>query len=142
VPSKPNWRSSTDHNALNRLERPDFAWEFLRRNRNYRAEYERITRHQADGAHDDISASAEIARYWGVMFRCGPRYTRIRGEGLMACRTRADSSPVIVVRIADWSDSQGMRRGASLDACVFGGGWVVSSPERGNGWFQITHPTR
>ena len=92
MPSKPDWRSSTDTNALNRLERPDFAWEFLRRNRNYREDYEQITRQQAAGAQATVIDAAEIARHWGVMFCCQPRDTRTRGEGLVAGGTRADSS--------------------------------------------------
>jgi hypothetical protein len=37
---KLDWRSETA--ALNQLERQGFAWEFLRRNSSYRADYERI----------------------------------------------------------------------------------------------------
>jgi len=41
---RPDWRSRTADEELNRLERPGFAWEFLRRNKTYRAAYERMSR--------------------------------------------------------------------------------------------------
>jgi hypothetical protein len=38
----PDWRLQTTEHALNRLERQGFAWEFLRRNPDYRSDYERL----------------------------------------------------------------------------------------------------
>lgn len=49
--------------------RPEFAAEFLRRNRQYRADYARMVRRIAAGAVSEDAARAALARRWGLSFR-------------------------------------------------------------------------
>jgi len=56
----PDWRLQTTERALNRLERQGFAWEFLRRNPDYRRDYDRLR-----GA---SSLDRSPAPHWGVRF--------------------------------------------------------------------------
>lgn len=62
------WRSSDAIEQLNRLERPGFALEFLRRNAGYRHDYKRTLRQIARGQADPGSARSELARRWGLRF--------------------------------------------------------------------------
>ena len=62
------WRSSETIQQLNRLERPGFAIEFLRRNAGYRRDYARTLRQIARGAIDPDSARSALARRWGLCF--------------------------------------------------------------------------
>ena len=66
-----DWRSPGDYHALALLDAPDFAWQFLKRNPEFRDEARKL----ADLAEQDsLSADAtdEFARRWGVRFRAGP----------------------------------------------------------------------
>ncbi len=62
------WRSSEAIEQLNRLQRPGFALEFLRRNASYRQDYKRTLRRIARGQTDPGSARSELARRWGLRF--------------------------------------------------------------------------
>ena len=65
-----DWRSPGVYQALALLDAPDFAWQFLKRNPEFRDE----TRKLADlTEQDSLSADAadEFARRWGVLFRAG-----------------------------------------------------------------------
>ena len=62
------WRSPETIDHLNRLERPGFAVEFLRRNAEYRRDYTRIQRQIARDHVDAESARADFARRWGLRF--------------------------------------------------------------------------
>ena len=42
MPKRPDWRSASAVETLDRLDRAGFAWEFLRRNPRYRNEYSQI----------------------------------------------------------------------------------------------------
>lgn len=61
----PDWRLQQTELALNRLERQGFAWEFLRRNPEYRSEYDRLRSVLASGP-DASHRSA--APQWGLRF--------------------------------------------------------------------------
>lgn len=63
------WRSPETIDHLNRLERPGFAVEFLRRNAEYRRDYAHIQRQIARDYVDAESARADFARRWGLRFR-------------------------------------------------------------------------
>jgi hypothetical protein len=65
MPHLPNWRSSAKTDALYKLERPGFAWEFLRRNHHYRKAYAQWCRQHAPDAAD----SADTFARWGLSFR-------------------------------------------------------------------------
>lgn len=63
------WRSPETIDRLNRLERPGFAVEFLRRNTHYRRDFAR-TQHQIERASVDAeTARVGLARRWGLRFR-------------------------------------------------------------------------
>lgn len=49
--------------------RAEIAAEFLRRNRNYRAEYAQMLKRIADGSVAQDAAQAAFARRWGLSFR-------------------------------------------------------------------------
>ncbi len=84
MPTKPDWRSSTDEAALNKLERPGFAWEFLRRNQEYRAGFEQIIGSRTDNKPEVADAAANFARRWGLVFRPGPSAQRRRNRDILA----------------------------------------------------------
>jgi len=63
------WRSPDAVAQMNRLERPGFALEFLRRNARYRSDYARLQRRIAHGHVDAGVANAALARRWGLRFR-------------------------------------------------------------------------
>ncbi|WP_439496122.1 transcriptional regulator domain-containing protein [Bosea sp. (in: a-proteobacteria)] len=66
----PDWRLQQTERALNRLERQGFAWEFLRRNPDYRSDYNRLrsTLTSRRGA-SQRSATPQ----WGLRFPDRPR---------------------------------------------------------------------
>ena len=63
------WRSPETIDSLNRLERPGFAVEFLRRNPDYRRDFVRTQRQIARTAVDAETARSDLARRWGLRFR-------------------------------------------------------------------------
>ncbi|HET6608941.1 MAG TPA: DUF6499 domain-containing protein [Rhodopila sp.] len=63
------WRAPETIEQLNRLERPGFAVEFLRRNADYRRGYAHLLRQISEGALDPDVARAEFAHQWGLRFR-------------------------------------------------------------------------
>ncbi len=75
-----DWRSKAAEEKLKLLERPGFAWEFLRRNSAYRAAYNRISRRDANQS----QAGADIARRWGLLYRPKPATWRHRNTNLLA----------------------------------------------------------
>lgn len=62
------WRSSDTIEQLNRLDRPGFAVEFLRRNAGYRTDYTRTFRQIARGRANPGTAKTELASRWGLSF--------------------------------------------------------------------------
>lgn len=68
------WRSPETIDHLNRLERPGFAVEFLRRNAEYRREYAQTQRQIARDHVDAETARADLARRWGLRFRPRPEH--------------------------------------------------------------------
>lgn len=63
------WRSPETIERLNRLHRPGFAAEFLRRNVDYQRDYSRMERQIAHAKTDAATARADFARRWGLRFR-------------------------------------------------------------------------
>lgn len=63
--SKENWRSRSAYEYATDMEPQGLAWEFLRRNADYRAAYE-----AAAGQTDPLTAS--VAEHWGLRFPGGP----------------------------------------------------------------------
>jgi hypothetical protein len=69
MPKAPDWRSQPAADDLDKLERPELAAEFLRRNRDYRRDYDRTARRLAAGKVSEADADAALARRWGLSFR-------------------------------------------------------------------------
>lgn len=63
------WRSPETIERLNRLHRPGFAVEFLRRNTDYQRDYARTQRQIFLTGTDAAEARSEFARRWGLRFR-------------------------------------------------------------------------
>ncbi|QPF90837.1 transcriptional regulator domain-containing protein [Bradyrhizobium commune] len=63
------WRSPETIDRLNRLERPGFALEFLRRNADYRRDFARTKRQVARDGADPETIRTGFARRWGLRFR-------------------------------------------------------------------------
>ena len=61
----PDWRLQQTERALNRLERQGFAWEFLRRNPDYRSEYDRL---RGTLATRPGASQRSAALQWGLRF--------------------------------------------------------------------------
>lgn len=64
-----DWRSADTIEHLNRLSRPGFAVEFLRRNPDYRRDYARTLREIKRRSADAEAARSRLARRWGLRFR-------------------------------------------------------------------------
>jgi hypothetical protein len=69
-----DWRLQDASDALKELDRAGLAWEFLRRNPEYREDYRRALERIASGAITEEAAMAQISRRWGLSFR--PRSRR------------------------------------------------------------------
>ncbi len=65
MPRRPDWRSPSNYDYLEQLDRAGMAWEFLRRNREYRKDFVRIL----DATAREATA---IAERWGLSFRLRP----------------------------------------------------------------------
>lgn len=65
MPRRPDWRSPSNYHYLEQLDRAEMAWEFLRRNQEYRKDFVRIL---------DVTAreATAIAERWGLSFRLRP----------------------------------------------------------------------
>jgi hypothetical protein len=64
-----NWRI-TGADYLQQLDRPGFAWEFLRRNPAYQKDYKRIAREDASDASSEGRSRDALVWRWGLAF-CG-----------------------------------------------------------------------
>lgn len=62
----PDWRLQQTERALNQLERQGFAWEFLRRNPDYRREYDRLR--STPASRRDVSLLRSAPQQWGLRF--------------------------------------------------------------------------
>ncbi len=83
MPRMQDWRSAKG-SATTSLDRQDFAWEFLRRNPTYRADYERIVRSHHDDKPEAANAVANFARHWGLNCTGRPRTLFPRSECTLA----------------------------------------------------------
>jgi hypothetical protein len=59
-----DWRSPESYKNYQAADEPDFAWECLRRNQNYRNEYLALS-----GNRLRLAVSSEYRRRWGLSFR-------------------------------------------------------------------------
>ena len=77
MPRTTDWRSQHAVDALLELDRAGLAWEFLRRNPDYREDFRQTLQRIASGEISEEAAMTEFSRRWGVSFR--PR-SRLAGE--------------------------------------------------------------
>jgi len=63
-----NWRSADTYSEALDYDAAAFAWEFLRRNPEYRSDYAELAEARTHEAPDGLT----IRRRWGVCFRSGP----------------------------------------------------------------------
>jgi hypothetical protein len=68
MPDGAGWRSSETTDYLEDAQRPGFAWEFVRRDPNYRDDYERMNRHLALGTQAEKEVALALAERWGLKF--------------------------------------------------------------------------
>lgn len=85
MPTISDWRLPRAAESLNGLDRAGFAWEFLRRNPQYRADYGRIDLQAMAGRR----SPAAIGKNWGLSFRLQPRALRSAGSRNLATGTAA-----------------------------------------------------
>ena len=72
MPTPPGRRPRRAVDLPDALGRADLAAEFLRRNRNYRADHAQMQHRIASGAVARNAAETVFARRWGLSFRDGP----------------------------------------------------------------------
>ncbi len=68
MPDDESWRSQDATAYLDRVQRAGFAWEFLRRNPDYRNDYEDMSRDVASGTVTALEAALALAQRWGLSF--------------------------------------------------------------------------
>ena len=89
MPANFDWRSSTEDDYLKHLDRPGFAWEFLRRNPAYQEDYETIVRGAASDVGSGGTTSEALARRWGLSFPGRSKACRRRSGCVLAARDLA-----------------------------------------------------
>ena len=68
MPDGAGWRSPEATDYLEDAQGPGFAWEFLRRDPDYRREYHRMSLHMAGGSSPELEAALALAQRWGLKF--------------------------------------------------------------------------
>ena len=68
MPDDESWRSQDATVYLDHVQRAGFAWEFLRRNPDYRSDYEDMSRDVASGTAGTLKAALALAQRWGLSF--------------------------------------------------------------------------
>jgi hypothetical protein len=89
MPAASDWRSPAEYDDLKHLDRPGFAWEFLRRNPAYQEDYETIVRGAASDAGSEGMTSEALARHWGLSFPGQSKTCRQPGDRILAARDAA-----------------------------------------------------
>jgi hypothetical protein len=86
MPDDESWRSQDATAYLDRVQRAGFAWEFLRRNPDYRDDYEHMSRHLPDGTTIALEAALALAQRWGLSFPVRPAAAERPGTGTLGNR--------------------------------------------------------
>ena len=89
MPRTTDWRSQEAVDALLELDRAGLAWEFLRRNPDYREDFRRTLQRIASGEISEEAAMTEFSRRWGLSFRPRSRFAGEREPDDLAARARA-----------------------------------------------------
>jgi hypothetical protein len=77
-----SWRSDERYASLHQLKSTDLAWEFLRRNPAYQADYQQFQSRGVSGA--ATAPLGDPMLPWGLTFPGGPRAVGERTAGLLA----------------------------------------------------------
>jgi hypothetical protein len=72
MPRTTDWRSQDAVDALLDLDRAGLAWEFLRRNPDYREDFRQTSQRIASGEISEEAAMMEFSRRWGYPFARDP----------------------------------------------------------------------
>lgn len=75
-----DWRSPETYRPIQDVNAAGFAWEFLRRNPDYRRDVKKLAGKPAAS----IKVGDAFARHWGLPFRDGPKPLRCRNTGVLA----------------------------------------------------------
>src|SRR3546814_21131038 len=67
MPQESDWRSGAAYDYIDQLNTSDLAWEFLRRNREYRESYYELARR----GHFNGEQARSFAEHWGLSLRFG-----------------------------------------------------------------------
>ena len=84
-----SWRSESAYDYIDKLSPGDLAWEFLRRNPNYRKAYEELV--AAGRLTEEVAR--EFAAYWGLRFRRGPSQLCAYPADLLDPTNRSSDAP-------------------------------------------------
>ena len=84
IPDASTWRSSADYERLDELTASDLAWEWLRRNEAYDADFEA----SASARGDPEPLTERIRQRWGLRFPCRSPDRPSRCAGLLASAGR------------------------------------------------------
>jgi len=94
-----SWRTGSAYDYIDGLSAPDIAWEFLRRNHDYRREYSELQ----DSGHLAPDKARALSDRWGLSFRYRPGPQCIDyGYLLDPYRRSVQTSPRSVTGIARW----------------------------------------
>ena len=87
MPRTRDWRSPEAAEALKDLDRSGLAWEFLRRNREFREHYTTILERIASNALSEEAALTEVADRWDASSSATRTCRRVRApwSGVRSC---------------------------------------------------------
>ncbi|WP_455189887.1 transcriptional regulator domain-containing protein [Foliimonas ilicis] len=68
MPEEGSWRTSSAYDYVDSLNTSDLAWEFLRRNPDYRREFTQLQ----NGEQADADKILALLEHWGLSFRYRP----------------------------------------------------------------------
>lgn len=83
--AKLDWRSPEAYEPIRHVNSAGFAWEFLRRNPDYR----RDARRSKKLTNTDPNSADDPVRHWGLSFRGRSRAHRSRDKGSLASDSHA-----------------------------------------------------
>nr|WP_323718364.1 DUF6499 domain-containing protein [Paracoccus aminovorans] len=84
IPDASTWRSSADYDHLDALTASDMAWEWLRRNEDYDADFEAA----ASARGDPDPLTEQIRQRWGLRFPGRSSAAASRSTGSLASTGR------------------------------------------------------
>ncbi|ATW02100.1 DUF6499 domain-containing protein [Sphingorhabdus sp. YGSMI21] len=73
----PDWRSPDVAEHYSRYDNADFAQEFLRRNRDYRRDYQKARDRVESQGYDAKREMESLAKRWGMIFPFNPNATSL-----------------------------------------------------------------